>query len=143
MIDGNLAKDAEVSTSKTGRTYVRFVVGNRIYKNNEESTDWIDVYSFDPKIIENKASKLLKGSRVLVQGDYSSDINIRGGQAYINTRVMADFVELLVGPKKSDQETVSTYTATTETKKVEEPTPKKVEANVQTNVQDESDDLPF
>ena len=139
MIDGNLAKDAEVSTSKTGRTYVRFVVGNRIYKNNEESTDWIDVYSFDPKIIENKASKLLKGSRVLVQGDYSSDINVRGGQAYINTRVMADFVELLVGPKKNDQDTVSTYTGTTETKKAETPQPKKE----QTVVQSEDDDLPF
>ena len=121
LIDGNLAKDAEILTSKGGRTYVRLVVGNRVFNNNEESTDWVEVYSFDQNIIEKRAAKLLKGCKVVVQGDCYVTFKVHGGQAYLNTKVMADWIEMVVAPKKSsaDTATVSTYTATTdETKEV-------------------------
>lgn len=144
LIDGNLGKDAEVLTSKGGKTYVRLAVGNRVYSKDGESTDWIDVYSFDPNVIENRASKLLKGARVLVQGDCFTGIKVYNGQAYINTKVMADFIEVINGAKKTDvADAPSTYTATTADNSVKHEVKANPEPVVAAAAKAEDDDLPF
>ena len=143
-IDGNLAKDAEVLTSKAGgRKYVRFSVANHYYKGNEENVDWIDVYSFDNNVIENRYKWLLKGARVVVSGEPDFELKVRNGQAFINTRIKADRIDIIIPGKRDDIDTGATVSVHT---KVEEP---KVEAPAKSvlpeaaPVKEEDDDLPF
>lgn len=99
LVDGNLGRDAEVKVSKNGRKYVRFSLGTRVFKNGEDDTDWIDVYSFDQTIVEEKYKRLVSGVRVQVMGDFDINANAKNGKFYLNTRVIADFVEILAGKR--------------------------------------------
>lgn len=112
-IDGRLGKDAEVKVTVKGTQYLKFTVANDVYSNGENKTEWFDVTTFDPFIINNKANFLKKGRYVIITGTLTSSVNATGGKIYLNQNIMADSVDTpsFGSPKHddSDVQTASVY----------------------------------
>lgn len=109
-IDGRLGRDAEVSTGKDGRQYIKFSVANTLFKDGEEKTEWFDITSFDSFIVNKKVKALTKGSYVIVTGSWETDTNVspKDNQLYINHRVIANSVDVpKLGKSQSDGATVA------------------------------------
>lgn len=60
---GSLARDAELKTSKAGRSYLRLNV--RIGEG--DCSQWLNVMAFDEKAIE-QGDKLIRGAKVYIEG---------------------------------------------------------------------------
>ena len=71
QISGNLGKDAETMTTKSGKTVTRFSIANtrkwEIDGKKHESTDWFRVAAWNS--LSKFAGQLKKGDPVLVQGE--------------------------------------------------------------------------
>lgn len=94
IFDGRLGRDAEVHESKNGVPYVKFNVANNSFYGGEERTDWFDVVSYDPYIIEKRVQFLKKGSYVIITGGIVTEFNIsKDGKAYINHKVTATNID--------------------------------------------------
>lgn len=120
--DGRLGRDAELCTTKDGKSYIRFTVANNIYYKGEDRTDWYDVTCYDPFIVTNRAKYLTKGTFVLISGNLISDAKVTEGKMWLNHYVTATSVEIpkLGGKSQGGEETqseepaVSVYTANTQ-----------------------------
>lgn len=161
--DGRIgANGAEVRTTKGGRPYVRFSVANNSYANGQEKTEWFDITSYDPFVIENRVKYLTKGTYVIITGTPNTEVNVdRTGKVWLNQYVTANSIDTPAFRKKDDDSTtattqganttndnLSTFTATTQqtiTKTVEvpqvaSPMPASVGVGISS---DADDDLPF
>ncbi len=159
IVDGRIGKDAEVLTTRTGKKYVRFSLANDTFTNGTNKTEWFDVTSYDPYVVENRVKLLTKGRYVIVSGTLNTEVNTKNGKLYLNQYVTAVSIETpSFGTKREEnEETVSTYTAgtpSTMTKPVEQPKPveevKQPEpvysysaAGNSLNDMSDDDDLPF
>jgi single stranded DNA-binding protein len=159
--DGRIgANGAEVRTTKGGRPYVRFSVANNSYANGQEKTEWFDITSYDPFVIENRVKYLTKGTYVIITGTPNTEVNVdRTGKVWLNQYVTANSIDTPAFRKKDDDSTttqgtsttndnLSTFTATTQqtiTKTVEAPqVAAPMPASVGVGVSsDADDDLPF
>jgi hypothetical protein len=65
---GSLVRDAELKTSKAGKSYLRASV--RV--GDGEAVQWVNVTAFDESAIE-AADKFLKSARVYIEGRLSLD----------------------------------------------------------------------
>jgi single-stranded DNA-binding protein len=65
---GSLARDAEIKTSKNGKTYIRA----NIRVENGETAQFINTMVFDADAVAG-ADKLVKGARVYIEGKLSLD----------------------------------------------------------------------
>jgi single-strand DNA-binding protein len=65
---GVLTKDAEIKTSKAGKSYLR----SSVRVENGDKAEFINVMVFDPDAIA-AADKLVKGARVYIEGKLSLD----------------------------------------------------------------------
>jgi single-stranded DNA-binding protein len=76
---GTLGRDAEVKTSKAGKTYVRL----NVYVGTGDAVQWVNVRAFDTEAIA-AADKLVKGARVYVEGRLTLDkwIGQNGAERY-------------------------------------------------------------
>lgn len=121
--DGRLGKDAEVLPTKNGDKFVRFSVANNSFSNGQEKTDWFDIVSFDPYIVEKKSQYLKKGTYVIVSGPIDSVVTVSNGKVYMNHHVTAVQIETPRFGKdapaqkqeeeESDEPQVSVYTGGT------------------------------
>jgi single-stranded DNA-binding protein len=59
---GALSRDAELKTSKAGRSYLRLNV-----RVGDSDAQWVNVMAFDERAIE-QADKLTKGAKVYIEG---------------------------------------------------------------------------
>jgi len=159
LIDGRIGKDAEVLSTVTGKKYIRFSLANDTFTNGETKTEWFDVTCYDPFVVDKRASFLTKGRYVIISGTLNTQVNVKNGKIYLNQYVTALTIDTpSLGNRKDDnEETVSTYTAGTQSvqaKQVEQPKPveetKKPEpaysyASTGNSLNDmsEDDDLPF
>lgn len=109
MIDGRIgANGAEVRQTKGGRPYVRFSVANNSYANGQEKTEWYDVTSYDPFVIEHKAKFLTKGTYVIISGSPEVNVNVdRNGKVWLNQYVTATTVDTPSFKKKDEDGTAS------------------------------------
>ena len=128
-LDGRIGKDAVVSKTPTGRQYVKFSLANTTFVNKTEKTDWYEITSFDPYVIENKVEYLKKGRYVIVHGDIRTEINTANGHLYINYYVTANNIDTpSCGIRKDNEEasssaanqrpTISTLTGATPEQKL-------------------------
>lgn len=150
--DGRIGKDAEVFATRGGRKYVRFSVANDTFINGENKTEWFDVTSYDPYVVENRVKYLSKGRYVIVHGSLNTEVNAKNGKIYLNQYVTANCIDTPLFGKKDDEkeEKVSTYTAPSD-KPVDTPTyqpapePAYVGSGAGSSLNDMSDDddLPF
>ncbi|MBL8020772.1 MAG: single-stranded DNA-binding protein [Leptospirales bacterium] len=75
VLDGNLTRDPEMKTIKTGKVVTTFTVAmNHEYgsKEGNKSVSYISIETWD-KLAENCAAYLKKGSRVTVSGSIRED----------------------------------------------------------------------
>lgn len=99
---GNLARDPQIRATKTGRTVASFTVAvNRSYTTpqgeQKELTDWINIVAWG-NLAEAVGNQLKKGSRVFVEGRYSTrSYDTPDGQKRYVTEVTANMVALPLG----------------------------------------------
>lgn len=93
--DGRIgANGAEVRTTKGGRPYVKFSVANNSFANGQEKTEWFDITSYDPFVIENRVKYLTKGTYVIITGTPNSEVNVdRTGKVWLNQYVTASSID--------------------------------------------------
>ena len=154
IFDGRIgAKGAEVSATRGGKPFVRFSVANNSYVNGQDKTEWFDVTSYDPFIIENKVNSLTKGTPVQIVGTLNTEVKVKDGKVWVNQYVTADRIELNFSGKKDDEnggateESVSTVTGGTKSEAILNQSKENAQ---QPDVDkyfpestDNSDDLPF
>lgn len=158
IFDGRIgAKGAEVMATKGGKPFVRFSVANNSFVNGNEKTEWLDVTSYDPFVIESKVKYLTKGTPVQIVGSLNTEVKVDPqGKVWVNQYVTADRIELMFSGKKdedgqggnsnssvSNEPTVSTMTGGTQSASImnEAPTQQEI-PNISVGSGGE-DDLPF
>lgn len=121
--DGRIgANGAEVRTTKGGKQYVRFSVANNSFANGAEKTEWYDVTSYDPYVIENRVKYLTKGTYVIISGVPNIEVNVKEGKIWLNQYVTATTIDTPSFKKKDEdgaqatvtEPAVSTYTGSTQ-----------------------------
>ena len=112
QFDGRIgANGAEVRTTKGGKQYVRFSVANNSFANGAEKTEWYDVTSYDPYIIENRVKYLTKGTYVIISGVPNIEVNVKEGKIWLNQYVTATTIDTPSFKKKDEDGAQSTVTA--------------------------------
>ena len=155
--DGRIgANGAEVRTTKGGKPYVRFSVANNSFVNSQEKTEWFDVTSYDPHVIENRISVLTKGTYVIIGGQLNTEVNVKDGKVWVNQYVTASTIDVPYFKKGGDEqqgvqeikqsiaeheEGLSTYTPEKPAQK--ETKAKKAESAPAPQETPADDDLPF
>lgn len=123
QFDGRIgANGAEVRTTKGGKQYVRFSVANNSFANGAEKTEWYDVTSYDPYVIENRVKYLTKGTYVIISGVPNIEVNVKEGKIWLNQYVTATTIDTPSFKKKDEdsaqatvtESTVSTFTGSTQ-----------------------------
>lgn len=108
QIMGNLTRDPQMRATKTGRAVASFSVAvNRTYSapNGEqrELTDFVNVVAWG-SLAEAVGNQLQKGTRVFVEGRYSSrSYETQDGQKRYVTEVTANLIALPIGMQHSAQ----------------------------------------
>ena len=154
IFDGRIgAKGAEVSATRGGKPFVRFSVANNSYVNGQDKTEWFDVTSYDPFIIENKVNSLTKGTPVQIVGTLNTEVKVKDGKVWVNQYVTADRIEFNFAGKKDDEAqgvatsetTVSTVTGGTQSEAMVTTQPVSATPTAEEMPMESSsdDDLPF
>lgn len=123
--DGRIgASGAEVRMTKGGKPYVKFSVANNSFANGAEKTEWYDITSYDPYIIENRVKFLTKGTYVIISGTPNVEVNVdRNGKVWLNQYVTASTIDTPTFKKRdedgaqstvNENASVSTYTGGTQ-----------------------------
>lgn len=128
IFDGRIgAKGAEVLSTKGGKPFVRFSVANNSFVNGQDKTEWFDVTSYDPFVIESKVKYLTKGTPVQIVGSLNTEVKVDNqGKVWVNQYVTADKIELMFTGKKDEdgqggtvsEGTVSTMTGGTKSEAI-------------------------
>lgn len=151
IFNGRLGADAEVRQSKSGSQYVTFNVAVNEFRDKEEKTSWLRVFSHEDRHIK-LAQHLKKGSFVSINGkEHVTTFVDKNGNTQISREVTA-FNISFVGVGKTE----NTDSSKTTTNQTVVPTPTQTTntqmemscgtlqpqfANVGTTVNE--DDLPF
>lgn len=108
--DGRIgASGAEVRMTKGGKPYVKFSVANNSFANGAEKTEWYDITSYDPYIIENRVKFLTKGTYVIISGTPNVEVNVdRNGKVWLNQYVTASTIDTPTFKKKDEDSTSAT-----------------------------------
>lgn len=108
IVDGNLVKDAEIKTSKSGTKYLSFTLANNAYVNQERIAVYFNVVSYDGRLIERQSGEnkpFTKGKAVVVTGKSSENMTVRDGKAYLNRNIIAINIETHSFGQKKETET--------------------------------------
>ena len=153
IFDGRIgANGAEVRSTNGGKPYVRFSVANNSFINSQEVTEWFDVTSYDPHVIENRVEALKKGTYVIISGQLNTKTNVKDNKVWVNQYVTSESIDIPYFSKKSEdeknvQEIKESITNSVPTVEVSTYTPKKTSAPTPSApAQDsgtEDDELPF
>ena len=96
---GNLTKDPEQKTSKSGKTYAKFSLAINRYP---DGVDYFDCIAFD-KIGENVAKYTKKGKKLAVIGSLKMDSYTDAkGVSRVQTHIVCENVEFL-SPKTEEK----------------------------------------
>lgn len=95
MLEGRLGRDAEIKTTARGNKYVSFTLAvDGRDKDNNKTTTWYNVSSFQENHTGKFAEYLKKGSGLIVMGAPSFGIwTDRNGQAKLDLNVRATNLE--------------------------------------------------
>ena len=110
LLTGNLGKDAELKKLGTN-DYAVFSIGcSRKNTKGESETTWYDCYKYGAN--EKLLPYLLKGTKVLIQGELTIKQTEKEGKTYVNKNVNVQQLELL-GTKEQTTTAppIATYSA--------------------------------
>ena len=98
---GNLGKDPELKTTTTGKSVANFSLAVQGFKTeNGYLTDWVPVVCWE-KTAENVSKYLSKGSKVFVEGRFSTrSWDDKDGNKRYTTEIVANEVKFLDPAKK-------------------------------------------
>lgn len=105
-VTGNLTKDPTIRATKTGKTVATFTVAsNRNYTTPQgevrQLTDWVNVVAWGG-LAEAAGNQLKKGSRVFVEGRYSTrSYDAQDGTKRYVTEVNANMIALPISTMAS------------------------------------------
>lgn len=103
--DGRIgANGAEIRSTQGGKPYVKFSVANNSFVNGQDKTEWFEVTSYDPHVIENRIKALTKGTYVIVSGQLNTDVKVKDGKVWINQYVTAVSIDIPYFSKKGEDE---------------------------------------
>ena len=115
QIIGNLGADPKISTSKNGKNVVNFTVATNAYWKDAEGqpqkrVDWHDVEAWDG--LANIAALLLRGTQVLIMGNYRTDIWKDGkGMYHSRSKIVAERIRILSPVVEAEEEGVEAMDA--------------------------------
>jgi single-strand DNA-binding protein len=103
MIEGRLMKDVQIKVLPSGKQVAKLtLVYSRKYqtKNKEwkEEINFFDIDIYSPALIE-KAKKLQKGDRVIVEGMLKQERWTTNNKSYNKVRIKASRIQLISKPK--------------------------------------------
>ena len=144
MLEGRLGRDAEIKTTARGNKYVSFTLAvDGRDKDNNKTTTWYNVSSFQENHTGKFAEYLKKGSGLIVMGTPSFGIwTDRNGQAKLDLNVRAtnlEFPTLGGGKENSDSQQQAQQAAENRPANVTAP----AQAYTPTQVSEPEDELPF
>lgn len=108
QVMGNLTRDPQIRATKTGKSVATFSVAvNRQYTmptgEVRELTDFVNVVAWGA-LAEAVGNQLHKGTRVFVEGRYSSrSYEAQNGEKRYITEVNANFIALPIGTPRAAQ----------------------------------------
>ena len=154
IFNGRLGADAEIRQNKIGSQYVTFNVAVNEFRDKEEKTSWLRVFSHEDRHIK-LAQHLKKGSFVSINGkEYVGTFVDKNGNTQISREVTA-FNISFVNSSKSENNDASKSTTNQTTVPTPSPTVNNVQmemscgtlqpqiANVGASATVAEDDLPF
>ncbi len=104
ILVGNLGKDPEVISTKTGTSLVKFSVATVSRYKDEKQTEWHNVVVFG-KTAENCAKYLAKGSTVYIEGRLQTNKwEDKDKKVQYSTGIIAETVNFLSPSKKKEEE---------------------------------------
>ena len=110
IISGNLARDPDEATTKSGISVCRFTVAVNKYASG---ADFVDVTCWR-NLADNCAMYLAKGSKVIVSGSLATDeYTTKDGETRKKLYINAEEVEFLSSPNKKEEKNVADKTADT------------------------------
>tara|TARA_A100001201_G_scaffold21220_2_gene23506 strand:+ start:50 stop:454 length:405 start_codon:yes stop_codon:yes gene_type:complete len=78
MLIGRLGKDAELSTSKGGKQFMKFGMATNYTKRGEEVTTWHNVIVWNEKLVDALHPYLVKGKQIYLEGKFQPWENEKG-----------------------------------------------------------------
>ncbi len=97
---GNIGGDAEIKSTKSGKSFVSFSVAHD--KGKDQPTTWVRVYWFGG-VNHPLLRYLHKGAKLVVTGDLSvSAYADRNGQPAVGVDLFADSVDIVLYPKREE-----------------------------------------
>lgn len=110
MFDGNLTRDPELTTFKTGARVCRFAIAlNRYLKENEKRTEYIECEAWNEKA--DRLNELKKGDWVFVETEYKLEKWEKEGEKRSTPRFTVNYFR---DAKKSGKKRESTPTPSPE-----------------------------
>lgn len=70
-IIGNLGKDSEVVTTKSGKSFLKFSIADTVGYGENKKTQWVTCSDFRQVSVEKLKEYLTKGTKVVVFGEVS------------------------------------------------------------------------
>ena len=99
-VTGNLGGDAELKTTNAGKSFYKFSVAANTKKDGKDETTWYNVVLFGD-FWKGVSQYLVKGTKVMVVGDYSFRTYEKDGKTGYSHDLKGDKLEL-IGGKKED-----------------------------------------
>lgn len=106
LLLGNLGKDPETVSTKTGTSLVKFSLATTSSYKGEKQTEWHNIVVFG-KSAENCAKYLAKGSTVYIEGRLqTSKWEDKDKKVHYSTGIIAETVTFLSKPKEKESSDV-------------------------------------
>jgi single-strand DNA-binding protein len=109
VLSGRLGDAPELRMTQAGLAVGRFSLAVQGFRNQEKTTDWIDVTVFG-KTAEHAGQYLRKGARVVVTGRLQQDKweDKETGAKRSKVGVVANTIEIIDWPEKDGEQTEDT-----------------------------------
>lgn len=110
---GNLGRDAEIVTTKSGSQMLKFSVADEVYANGKRETQWINCMDFRKSSVEKLVQYLKKGTTVMVSGEVSlNSYEAKDGTTKTSLQCSVTGIRLLGGNKSAEASAPKTSSAT-------------------------------
>lgn len=108
---GNVGKDSEVITTKTGARMLKFSVADEVFQNGQKTTQWINCVDFRKASVDKLVEYIKKGSLLHVSGEVSlNSYEAKDGTVKTTLQCVVSGIRLH-GNKNSESRQASPVTA--------------------------------
>lgn len=106
MIEGNITDHIDLRQTQSGKFVCSFSIANNDGYGENQHTEFVNVTAWD-KTAEAISRYCQKGTRILVDGKWRTEVYEKDGQKKYTTKVIAQNVEFLSKTKDDAQTTLT------------------------------------